>query len=267
MLGNDFLPHFPAINIRTDGLDKLLAAYRGTIGNSKETIIQSNNISWKNLRKMLAVLAEREEEFITTEIKKRDKFEYRVYNDQTEEERIMKFNALPTCYRGLEKFLTPQDPYWRFKYYDNLFDIHIDAVREKQIATNYLEGLEWTFKYYTTGCPDWRWCYKYHYPPLLSDLMKHIPYFETNYIETKPFQPVSQIMQLCYVLPKHNLDLLPQPLKEELLRQFPDWYGDDFGFHWAFCKYFWESHAQLPEINLNELSLFLDKNKALINAY
>lgn len=267
MLGNDFLPHFPAINIRTDGLDKLLGAYRGTIGNSKETIIQSNNISWKNLRKMLAVLAEREEEFITTEIKKRDKFEYRVHNDQTEEERIMKFNALPTCYRGLEKFLTPQDPYWRFKYYDNLFDIHIDAVREKQIATNYLEGLEWTFKYYTIGCPDWRWCYKYHYPPLLSDLMKHIPYFETNYIETKPFQPVSQIMQLCYVLPKHNLDLLPQPLKEELLRKFPDWYGDDFGFHWAFCKYFWESHAQLPEINLNELSLFLDKNKALINAY
>lgn len=264
MLGNDFLPHFPAVNIRTDGLDKLLAAYRSTLGDSSETIIQNNTISWKHLRNMLSKLAVREEEFISTELKKRDKFEYRHYEDTTDDERMMKFNALPTCHRGLEKFLNPEDPSWRFKYYDNLFDINIDSVREKQIATNYLEGLEWTFKYYTTGCPNWRWCYKYHYPPLLSDLMKHIPYFETTYIEFQPFNPVSQIMQLCYVLPKYNLDLLPGKLKEALLNEFPEWYGDNFKFHWAFCKYFWESHAQLPEINLNKLSIFLDKNKHLL---
>jgi 5'-3' exonuclease len=264
MLGNDFLPHFPAVNIRTDGIDKLMNAYRATIGSTRETIINNNRISWKHVRKLVALLAAQEETYISTELKKRTKFEFRNFPENTPDERFMKFNAQPTYDRGMEKIIDPGSSHWRDRYYECLFDVEIDEVREKQIATNYLEGLEWTFNYYTTGCTDWRWCYKYHYPPLLKDLLKHIPYFETNYIDPKRANPVSQTMQLCYVLPKNNLDLLPEKLAQKLLADFPEWYGEDFCFHWAFCKYFWESHAQLPEIDLTELSVFLDKNKGLL---
>ena len=103
---------------------------------------------------------------------------------------------------------------------------------------------------------------RYHYPPLLSDLIKHIPYFDTTYIPPNDNKAVSQILQLCYVLPKHSLSLLPEKLCIALQENFPECYTDQAEFHWAFCKYFWESHARLPHININELSLFLDRNKA-----
>ena len=261
LLGNDFLPHFPAINIRTDGIDKLLNAYKQHLGGTRELLIKNNSIQWKNLRKILMTISSREEEYLIETVKNREKYEFRNYPETTQEERFLKFNALPTYERGCEKYINPSKEGWCERYYDELFDIERDEIRIHQISTNYLEGLEWTFKYYTTGCPDWIWFYKYHYPPLLGDLIKHIPYFETQFIPPNNHKAVSQILQLCYVMPKHSLSLLPEKLCLALQKNFPEWYTDQASFTWAFCKYFWEGHAKLPNINIGELSLFLDRNK------
>ena len=59
-LGNDFLPHFPAINIRSGGVDKLLNAYKATIGETNGYITDGNIINWNNLRKVVTFLADQE---------------------------------------------------------------------------------------------------------------------------------------------------------------------------------------------------------------
>lgn len=260
-LGNDFMPHFPAVNIRTGGVDKMLQAYKATIGNTNENLTDGKIIYWKNVRKLVEFLAKNELNFLKQEHKIRDRREKNKLPDITPEDKMNNFINIPTFERSVEKFINPYKDNWQRRYYKTLFDIEINEERCKQICTNYMEGLEWTMKYYTTGCPDWRWCYNYNYPPLLQDLIHFIPYFNTEFIENKTQNPVSDLVQLCYVLPRQSLQFLPSNLYNALIRKKLDQYKSDCDFSWAYCKYFWESHPNLPHIDVNELELFVNNNK------
>jgi 5'-3' exonuclease len=96
---------------------------------------------------------------------------------------------------------------------------------------------------------------------LLQDLIKHVPVFPTEFVPTKPFNPVSEITQLCFVLPRQSLHLLPGELGKALIANFSDWYPNDCEFVWAYCRYFWESHAIMKEIDIKELEHFLNTFK------
>ena len=263
-LGNDFLPHFPALNIRTGGITKLLNAYKQTI-KPDEYMTNGKKIIWKNVRKFVLFLSENEHEFIKKESKLRKRINSHSFSDKTPEDKLKKFENTPAIERQIENYINIEHDGWETRYYDALFDLKIDDTRRKQICTNYLQGLEWTMKYYSNGCPDWRWTYKYHYPPLLIDLIKFIPYFENEFIDTKQCSPVHPLVQLCYVLPKESLYFLPKPIYNVLIKNHINWYKSDCEYLWAYCKYFWESHVLLPEINIDTLEsiiknhIYLDK--------
>ena len=258
-LGNDFMPHFPSINIRTGGVHKMLNAYKAVIG-PDENLTDGKNIIWKNVRKLVEFLASLEEEYIKKEMKKRDREQKLFLPSNTPEEIFKKFDLIPTQEREIEKYINPFKDGWQKRYYKSLFDVDIDDDRKKQISINYLEGLEWTMKYYTSGCPNWHWHYKYNYPPLLQDLIHFIPYFDTTFIQNNN-KPVSTLLQLCYVLPRTSLKLLPTNLYNVLIKKYDHLYKTDCEFVWAYCKYFWESHVKLPEIDIDELEKFIDSNK------
>ena len=179
----------------------------------------------------------------------------------TPEDKYKQFDSIPLYDRALEKYINPYKENWQTRYYKTLFNVDIDDTRRKQICTNYLEGLEWTMKYYTTGCPDWRWCYNHNYPPLFCDLIHYIPYFDTEFIQNVKPKPVTELVQLCYVLPKQSLQLLPEKLYNSLMRHHSGWYNTDCTFVWAYCRYFWESHVNLPHIEINVLEKFVEDNK------
>jgi 5'-3' exonuclease len=253
-LGNDFLPHFPALNIRTTGIENLINAYKFVFqnGGECETLTKNRVINWKNMRKFVAHLAANELEYIQEEYVLREKASKRLQygtaraNDPEQDENLL----LPLKERAHELYINPKELGWEARYYKVLMNTAIDDDRRKEISTNYLEGLEWTMKYYSSGCADWRWQYHYHYPPLLVDLIKFVPYFDHTFVPLQAKQPVSPLAQLSYVLPPASMGLIPYALHKKLLTEQPDWYVSDYTFLWAFCKFFWEAHVELPHIDM-----------------
>ena len=259
LLGNDFLPHFPAMNIRTHGIQALMDIYRLFIGNYADRFFISKTtgkIQWRNVGIFINEIARREHELLMNEYFVRDKFDKRNYTEVTSKDKDDILQNTPTICRQEEKYICPSELGWEKRYYKTLFD-GMKRTNEflKPLCNNYLEGLEWTYKYYTGTCPDWRWKYNYNYPPLFIDLCKFIPHFETDFINTsfvekKAFSPNTQ---LSYVLPNENLYLLPCKISTFLKENYKELYPEKYNFQWTFCRYLWEAHPKLPEISLELL--------------
>ena len=253
LLGNDFLPHFPSLNIRTSGIHTLMATYKNTLGKHNLFICNRNKINWYNLKILIEALSENEHNNFKDEYKLRNKFEKRFYPSETVEDKLKKLENIPTKKRETEKYIDPFNYYWEYRYYKKLFDLDINKAYKQKICINYLEGLEWVFKYYTTGCIDWRWKYDFNYPPLLNDLKNYIPSWDTSMIKKNNNLPVEQLTQLSYVLPKTSLTLLPKKLQDKLNKTMSSKYPENCDLEWSFCKYLWEAHPKLPSIDINYL--------------
>ena len=63
------------------------------------------------------------------------------------------------------------------------------------------------------------------------------------------------------MLPRANLNLLPIEVNVVLFQHLDHLYGDDYEFKWAYCKYFWESHADLPRLNIETLESIVNEAK------
>lgn len=250
ILGNDFIPHSPSINIRTNGIDILLDIYRNNFSYN-DPIIKNNKIQWKQMKKLFEILSNSEKDYLINEHIKREKLENRYYLNNTIEEKEFKLNSLPVLHRDGEKYINPDNDFWQKRYYSILFNCNNDEKRIQKICLNYLEALEWTYKYYTNDCFDWRWKYNYEYAPLFQDLTKFTAFYDMSYINFSEEKEISPITQLCYVLPIESHYLIPEKIKNKISKK--SWYSKDINIIWHYCKYLWESHLSLQEININEL--------------
>lgn len=113
--------------------------------------------------------------------------------------------------------LIANDGNYQEVYYRDYFGIKSDFPGEiARICYDYLNGVDFVYKYYYCGCPSWDWYYKYHLSPLLFDLYDYLKRMRDNgqSIEFSygPSRPTEPYIQLLYILPKQSLNLLPDTL-------------------------------------------------------
>lgn len=118
--------------------------------------------------------------------------------------------------------LLNSDQNYQEVYYREYFGIQEDfSGHIARICNNYLNGVDFVYKYYYCGCPSWNWYYQYHLSPLLFDLHDYLRRMFGNGQQIKftyePSQPTEPYIQLLYILPHASLNLLPETLVRKVL--------------------------------------------------
>ncbi len=226
-LGNDFMPHFPALNLRTNGLDILLQTYKEQVKKT-EHLITGADIHWAVVRKLVRALAARETADVAREYADRDK----VAVEDTPE------NA-PRLRREVEHYICPPVSHWEDRYYSML--LKCEATSVPAVCRDFYRMLEWNARYYVDGCADWKLYYPHAYPPLLRDLAKHggerscSPCNERSCspCNERSCSPCNETELLQFIFPASAAHFAAIPYEATV--ETPE-------VLWAFCTFDWESH-------------------------
>lgn len=217
-LGNDFMPHFPALNLRTTGFDTLLKTYQQCITTGR---LFDGEIQWEQMSIFVKALSIQESSIMAKDYHARNRMRI---DTSTEAKRRMN---LPLLQREMEHHICPIQNGWEKRYYATLFK----TPDIKDVCKNYIDMLQWNMQYYTTGCMDWTIQYRYMYPPLLIDLVQHLP---SQTIHTNDEAVLTPSELLHYVLPPIFHDYIPGGYATDSVKP---------KLVWAYCRYDWESHV------------------------
>lgn len=240
MVGNDFLPHIPSIEIIERGIELILEVYKetgmtyGHITNLKDDRVEFLSIP---LSIFLEKIGIHEKENLEGKLSKKKEF----FPDPLLESCAEQNSDTGKWDVDIEKY--------KKEYYTYSFPPLTD---EKVLCHDYLEGMQWVLSYYTRGVPNWKWNFRYHYAPCASVLASHVKSFShTRYIKTIPSTPFQQL--LC-VLPPKSSDLIPEPLcrlltdsKSPLKKQCPEHFELDLRGK----RKEWEGVVILPMVDFN----------------
>ena len=238
LVGNDFLPQIPSLEIFQGGLDLLIEIYVA-VGSSLGHLTLNNytshhgnhtpgtkdnlcglRINFKTLSKFLKICGSYEKQNLEKKVTIRNNF----FPDPLLESVIVTANP-------------PQIDI--DQWIDQYFASHFSPdISRQEICMRYLKGMEWVLLYYTWGVLDWYWSYGYDYAPPASQLAKFSEFYELQEQSTSdkdsfsrslckissipynlnipPSRPTAPFLQLLCVLPPASSYLLPKPMGDLL---------------------------------------------------
>jgi len=148
-LGNDFLPHMPVIDIRIDGIQVLMDAYRNTMTRGKLVNIEGPSINWVELNNVISWIAVREKDILIRHAKIREKHDRRLKPGEhrmgSEEEKyfMLRYDEPATANDLKTSMNYKLNMLWVLKYYrGNKMRRWMKGGKEKRMKVLVLEFVE-----------------------------------------------------------------------------------------------------------------------------
>eukprot|EP00904_Undaria_pinnatifida_P010881 jgi/Undpi1/6923/HiC_scaffold_21.g09397.m1 len=222
LVGNDFLPNVPHLDIADGALNHMMNMYKLLLPKMGGYLTKKEDIHHGRL------------EMFMHEVSRREAMYFR--------------------HRGVEESdLVFQDP---VRYQDRYYETKLGLEREdvegrKLIVKHYLEGLYWVLKYYHVGVDaggSWSWYYPHLYAPLASD-MRGLMNVDISFEKGRPFP---NLLQLLSVLPPQSADFLPEPYKKLMIdpaSPLLEYYPTEFECDSNGKRNSWETVVKIPFID------------------
>tara|TARA_A100001011_G_scaffold394642_1_gene487553 strand:+ start:22191 stop:23906 length:1716 start_codon:yes stop_codon:yes gene_type:complete len=236
LVGNDFLPQIPSIEILEDGIELIISIYKeigyscGHITNKIGTNIRFNP---RNLKIFLKTISFYEKQNLEAKMKKKQSF--------------FKDNVLERSSTFINDSWNVNIDAYKNNYMCSKFGANLS---EKDISLDYIEGLQWVLSYYIKGVPDWKWSYNYSYAPPASIIANYVDFYV--YKPYKSTFPTTPFQQLLCVLPPKSSNLIPHPLCDLLTKEespIKSYYPTSFDIDLSGKRKEWEGIVILPIIN------------------
>ena len=161
-LGNDFLPHLPGFNIRSNGMETMLEIYKKNFISrpNKYLVTEDKGIEWKEMKKIIEEMSKREENSLIEEGKIRKIMRRKTRKNVT-------INELPMLYGIEDEYINVGTEGWEERYYKVFFE----GKKKEEVAKNYIKMIEWVYKYYIGEEVNERERYEYCKGPLMKDIL------------------------------------------------------------------------------------------------
>eukprot|EP00854_Cymbomonas_tetramitiformis_P005821 gene5821-7022_t len=280
LVGNDFLPPLPTLDIAEGALDTLFAVYKGLRVQLGGYLTSAGNLNVRRLEILLAAVGELEAEVLEERAKLAQEFAAKQGPPQVDEldeadsmdaqikEAASTSGALPEGWTQVP-VKPPRKPVaqmmceervkillqggslegWRSSYYKE--KLGVDPVERDALDVAcrvYIEGLVWCLQYYYRGVASWNWFYPSHYAPMASDLVGLEAHGDFTFDPGRPFLPYEQLMA---VLPPGSHRLLPpafHPLMLDPRSPIGDFYPQTFELDMEGKRNDWEAVVLVPFI-------------------
>jgi 5'-3' exoribonuclease 1 len=242
LVGNDFLPNLPGMEIYQGGIEGMLSIYTEPLINPDTLEIYLEPF-FKYIGRLREVCLDCLKKKFTCSRMIPDPLLQRYFR--------LEDGVVQVDFRG-----------FREAYYQAKFGSTEDI---NTICKEYILGMQWVIQEYFRGMPSWSWCYPYLYAPLVDDLADTVGYRFGGFEPSKPYLPFQQLM--C-VLPSKSSGLLPPPLSDLLspTSELGEYFPDNFEIDTAGKYADWEGIIKIPPMNIQKMLTAYDRTIGRVSA-